>query len=145
MTSSVSFLPLVVGRVCVGASVTLSIVSGVEICNVSLVRLRPAVVLETTPRVLNHKSGTVRCHRLRRWVALYVFRRSCGPHRTFFLLANRMYEFTFTIVDGVPKIDRRDDLSHDLNDQAQAMTRAVVSEHIVQFTAGDVRISLRED
>ena len=63
----------------------------------------------------------------------------------FFVLANRMYEFTFTIVDGVPKIDRRDDLSHDLNDQAQAMTRAVVSEHIVQFTAGDVRISLRED
>ena len=56
-----------------------------------------------------------------------------------------MYEFTFTIVDGVPKIDKRDDLSHDLNDQAQAMTRAVVSEHIVQFTAGDVRISLRED
>ena len=58
---------------------------------------------------------------------------------------NRMYEFTFTIVDGVPKIDKREDLSHDLNDQAQAMTRAVVSEHIVQFTAGDVRISLRED
>lgn len=56
-----------------------------------------------------------------------------------------MYEFTFTIVDGVPKIDRREDLSHDLNEQAQDMIRAVVSEYIVQFTAGDVRISLRED
>jgi len=56
-----------------------------------------------------------------------------------------MYEFTFTIVDGVPTIDKRDDLSHDLNDQAQAMTRAVVSEYIVQFTSGNVRISLRED
>jgi hypothetical protein len=42
-------------------------------------------------------------------------------------LANRMYEFTFTIVDGVPKIDRREDLSHDLNEQAQAMTQAFES------------------
>jgi len=58
---------------------------------------------------------------------------------------NRMYDFTFTIVDGVPKIDRRDDLSHDLNEQAQAMTQAVVPDYIVQFTSGDVRISLRED
>lgn len=26
-----------------------------------------------------------------------------------------MYEFTFTIVDGVPKLDRRADLSYELN------------------------------
>ena len=56
-----------------------------------------------------------------------------------------MYEFTFTIVDGVPTIDKRDDLSHDLNEQAQDMTRAIVPEYIVQFTSGNVRISLRED
>jgi hypothetical protein len=55
-----------------------------------------------------------------------------------------MYEFTFIVVDGVPKIDQRDDLSHDLNEQAQAMTQAVVPDYIVQFTSGNVRISLRE-
>jgi hypothetical protein len=55
-----------------------------------------------------------------------------------------MYDFTFTIVDGVPKIDKREDLSHDLNEQAQAMTQAVVPDYIVQFTSGDVRITLRE-
>ena len=55
-----------------------------------------------------------------------------------------MYDFTFTIVDGVPKIDRREDLSHDLNEQAQDMTRAITPEYIVQFTMGNVRITLRE-
>ena len=55
-----------------------------------------------------------------------------------------MYEFTYTIVDGVPTIDRRDDLSDDLNEQAVSMTRVITSDYIVQFTSGDVRISLRE-
>ena len=55
-----------------------------------------------------------------------------------------MYEFTYTIVDGVPTIDRRDDLSDDLNEQANSMTRVITSDYIVQFTSGDVRISLRE-
>jgi hypothetical protein len=49
-----------------------------------------------------------------------------------------MYDFTFTIVDGVPTIDKREDLSHDLNEQAQDMTRAITPEYIVQFTSGDV-------
>ena len=44
---------------------------------------------------------------------------------------NRMYDFTFTIVDGVPKIDRRDDLSDNLNDQAEFMSRAITPEYIV--------------
>lgn len=69
------------------------------------------------------------------WVSSHVF--SCH-------FLNRMYDFTFTIVDGVPKIDKREDLSHDLNEQAQAMTQAVVPDYIVQFTSGDVRITLRE-
>jgi hypothetical protein len=56
-----------------------------------------------------------------------------------------MYEFTFTIIDGVPKIDRREDLSDALNEQAEYMTRAIMAEYIVQFTSGNVRISLRED
>ena len=55
-----------------------------------------------------------------------------------------MYEFTYTIVDGVPTIDRRDDLSDDLNKQAVSMTRAITPDDIGQFTSGDVRISLRD-
>ena len=53
--------------------VTLVVVSGVEICNVSLVRLRPPVVAETTPRALNHNNSLFRCHRL------YLFMSLSGP------------------------------------------------------------------
>jgi hypothetical protein len=56
-----------------------------------------------------------------------------------------MYDFTFTIVDGIPKIDRREDLSDALNEQAEYMTRVITPEYIVQFTSGNVCISLRED
>jgi len=69
----------------------------------------------------------------------------CREHHLFSRYCLKMYEFTFTIVDGVPKIDRREDLSDALNEQAEYMTRAIMAEYIVQFTSGNVRISLRED
>jgi hypothetical protein len=55
-----------------------------------------------------------------------------------------MYEFTYTIVDGVPTIDRREDLSDTLNEQAECMARVVLNDCIVQITLGEFHISLRE-
>jgi hypothetical protein len=56
-----------------------------------------------------------------------------------------MYEFTYMIVDGIPIIDRREDLSDTLNEQAECMARAVLNDCIVQVTLGEFHISLRED
>jgi hypothetical protein len=55
-----------------------------------------------------------------------------------------MYEFTFTIVDGIAKIDRRDDLSYELNEQAELMAKTVIPKYTTQVVVDDIRIIRRD-
>jgi predicted Ser/Thr protein kinase len=55
-----------------------------------------------------------------------------------------MYEFTFTIVDGIAKIDRRDDLSYELNEEAELMAKAVIPKYTTQVVVDDIRIIRRD-
>ena len=55
------------------------------------------------------------------------------------------YEFTFTVVDGAPRLDRRPDLPEVLNDQAEHLLRAVIVGYTTQITAGPIHIRYREN
>ena len=55
------------------------------------------------------------------------------------------YEFTFTIVEGMPILDRRPDLPDIINTQAEGMLRAVIVGYTTKITAGPIHIRYRED
>jgi hypothetical protein len=55
------------------------------------------------------------------------------------------YEFTFTLVDGKPRLDRRPDLPDIINIQAEGMLGTVIAGYTTNIVAGPIRIRYRED
>jgi hypothetical protein len=55
------------------------------------------------------------------------------------------YEFTFTVLDGVARLDRRPDLPDVINNQASDMLKTVIVGYTTKITAGPFHLRYRED